>query len=142
MLKPSLSDEDYQTLAAFRFALRRFLAFSETAAGEAGLTPRQHQALLGIKNARGNGASIADLAAFLILRHNSTVELVDRLVQAGYALRHEDGADRRRVRVRLTDLGEARLAELTGIHLAEIGRIGPELKDLLNQMQRRGESKR
>ncbi|MGC9270950.1 MarR family winged helix-turn-helix transcriptional regulator [Acidiphilium sp.] len=138
MSEPRLTDHDYRTLAAFRFALRRFITFSEAAAREAGLTPRQHQALLGIRNARSDGgASIADLAAFLILHHNSTVELIDRLVTAGYVTRDHDPTDRRRVRLRLTDAGDARLAALSTIHLAEIERIGPELNRLLSQMQAR-----
>ncbi|MCW8305677.1 MarR family transcriptional regulator [Acidiphilium sp. PA] len=136
MPEPHLTDQDYQTLAAFRFALRQFLTFSETAARDAGLTPRQHQALLGIKTAQNTGgASIADLAGFLILHHNSTVELVDRLVRAGYVTRGDDTADRRRVRLSLTEQGEARLAVLSSIHLAEIERIGPELKNLLSMME-------
>ncbi|HQT89616.1 MAG TPA: MarR family transcriptional regulator [Acidiphilium sp.] len=135
MLEPHLTDRDYRTLASFRFALRQFLTFSEAAAREAGLTPRQHQALLGIKNTQNaGGAGIGDLASFLILHHNSTVELVDRLVRAGYVKRGDDTADRRRVLLSLTELGEARLAALSSIHLAEIERIGPELKHLLSLM--------
>ena len=37
----------YEGLAAFRLALRRFLAFSEAATGAAGVTAQQYQALLG-----------------------------------------------------------------------------------------------
>ena len=135
MAEPRLTEQDYQTLAVFRFALREFLSFSETAAREAGLTPRQHQALLGIKNAQHTGgASIADLATFLVLHHNSTVELVDRLVRADYVTRESDTTDRRRVFLRLTEAGEARLESLSTIHLAELARIGPILKDLLARM--------
>ena len=39
----------YETLAAFRYALRRFIHFSEEAAQAAGITAQQHQALLAIK---------------------------------------------------------------------------------------------
>src|SRR3546814_15555556 len=46
-----LIDIDYAALAEFRFALRRFQMFSDTKAGEAGLTPQQHQALLAIRAA-------------------------------------------------------------------------------------------
>jgi hypothetical protein len=35
-------------LAAFRYALRRFLAFSEQAARQAGVTPQQYLALLAV----------------------------------------------------------------------------------------------
>jgi hypothetical protein len=44
-----LSKAQYEMLAAFRYQLRQFLHFSELAAQDAGLTPRQHQALLAIK---------------------------------------------------------------------------------------------
>ena len=138
MANPTLSHDDYRTLAAFRFALRRFLSFSETAAREAGLTPRQHQALLGIKAAPVAGvASVSELAAFLLLHHNSTVELVDRLEAAGLVARTPDPEDRRRVLVRLTAAGERHLADLSAVHLAELERIRPELQNLLERMSAR-----
>ena len=37
---PPLNDEDYRALAAFRYALRSFLHFSEAAAESLGLTPQ------------------------------------------------------------------------------------------------------
>ena len=43
----------FRTLAAIRYALRRFLRFSEKAAEAVGLTPQQHQALLTIKGFPG-----------------------------------------------------------------------------------------
>ena len=132
-----LDDEDYEMLASFRFALRRFLAFSEAAARHDGLTPRQHQALLGIRSMQGRGASsVSDLAAFLILQHNSTVELVDRLVAAGLVARAPDPNDGRRVLLALTDLGEKRLANLSQAHLDELDQIGPELRLLLARIKR------
>ena len=135
MAKRILSDQDYQLLAAFRLAMRQFITFSEEAARKSGLTPRQHQALLGIMGAQnGGGANIADLASFLIIRHNSAVELVDRLVRAGFVERLNDVSDRRRVLVGLTPKGERQLANLSAIHLAEIDRIGPELNKLLTIM--------
>ncbi len=138
MPDPRLDDEDYEMLASFRFALRRFLAFSEAAARRDGLTPRQHQALLGIRSmqqSRG-ASSVADLAAFLILQHNSTVELVDRLVAAGLVARTTDPKDGRRVLLILTELGEKRLANLSQAHLDELDQIGPELRRLLTRIQR------
>ena len=39
----------YDGLAAFRLALRRFMAFSEAATAAAGVTAQQYQALLVIK---------------------------------------------------------------------------------------------
>ncbi|HWT99096.1 MAG TPA: hypothetical protein VN229_15820, partial [Terriglobales bacterium] len=53
MSSPKLSKDDYEKLAEFRLGLRRFLDFSEQAAKEMGLTPRQHQALLSIRGYPG-----------------------------------------------------------------------------------------
>src|ERR1051326_2195953 len=70
----------YATLAALRFALRQFLRFSEEAAQKAGITPQQHQALLAIKGfPERDEVTIGELAERLKLRHQTTVELVDRL---------------------------------------------------------------
>lgn len=43
------TQENYRLLADFRYALLKFLAFSEAAARAAGLSAKQHQALLAIK---------------------------------------------------------------------------------------------
>jgi hypothetical protein len=46
MARPKqLNKSDYETLAAFRYALRRFIHFSEGAAQAAGITPQRHQRL-------------------------------------------------------------------------------------------------
>ena len=42
----TISKVEYETIAEFRYAIRRFLHFSETAAKKVGMTPQQHQALL------------------------------------------------------------------------------------------------
>ena len=44
-----VSNADYESLAELRHQIRRFLRFSEQAARRAGLEPRQHQLLLGLK---------------------------------------------------------------------------------------------
>ncbi len=77
-----LSRSDYEGLAAFRHALRRFLAVAEARARDAGLTAQQHQALLSIKAGfpGREEVSIGDLAEHLLLRNHSAVGLVERLV--------------------------------------------------------------
>ena len=57
-----LSDGDYATLAGFRYALRQFVRYSEASAAEAGLTPRQHQALLAIRAGPGGMLRVGELA--------------------------------------------------------------------------------
>ena len=79
-----LSKSQYEMLAAFRYALRQFLHFSEEAAHAAGITPQQHQALLAVKGFRGRDCvTVGELAERLQLRHHSAVGLVDRLVAEG-----------------------------------------------------------
>jgi DNA-binding MarR family transcriptional regulator len=101
-----LSSEDYENLLAFRTSLRRFLHWSETQARSAGLTPAQHQLMLAVKGHPGaQGPTIGDLAGYLMLRHHSTVELVDRAEAAGLVGRRGDDGDGRVTRVRLTGEG-------------------------------------
>src|SRR5471030_795577 len=100
-----LKNADYGGLARFRFALRVFLRFSEDAARAAGITPNQHQLLLAIRGVPGGAPTISDVAEWLQLRHHSTVELIDRAVEAGLIGRKTDGSDRRRQRLVLTERG-------------------------------------
>ncbi|TIT10756.1 MAG: winged helix-turn-helix transcriptional regulator, partial [Mesorhizobium sp.] len=122
--RPAISQADYQRLSEFRYLIRRFLEFSQIQANEAGLTPRQHQALLAIKGFPGAGpVTVGDLAERLRIRHHSAVELVDRLCEAGLVTRDQDKDDHRRVLLRLTERADDCLAELSAAHLDELGRI-------------------
>lgn len=126
---------DYRALAEFRFGLRRFLAFSEEAARAHGLTPQQHQAILAIKGSDNAALTIRELADRLMVRHNSAVELVNRLEKAGLVARGEWPADRRRVIVRLEPAAEKALAALSSAHLAELKRMRPLLLDVLARIE-------
>ena len=128
---------DYQALAQFRYQLRVFLAFSETAAERQGLTSQQHQALLVIKaRSTGNGLPVGMLAVRLLLRQHSAVELVDRLSRLGLVSRNPDPHDRRRVLVALTEEGEEKLRILSQAHLAELRAVGPALAELLASFEK------
>ena len=129
-----LNQQDYRRLSEFRYQLRCFLEFSEAAATRAGLTPRQHQALLAIKGApAGTIPSVGYLAERLRIRHHSAVELADRLADASLISREPDAQDRRRVRLKLTVTAEARLETLSASHLSELNRLRPVLLELLGQ---------
>lgn len=133
-----LDREDYRTLADFRYLIRRFLEFSQTEARRAGLTPRQHQALLAIKGFGGEDhPTIGDLAERLRIRHHSAVALVDRLAEAGLIKRLSDAHDRRRVLVELTDAAERHLADLSAIHLEELNSMRDALLEILGRAGRR-----
>ena len=134
MSQSGLTQEDYTALAEFRYLLRCFLEFSENEAKAAGLTPRHHQALLVIKGyGRGKPIAVGDLAERLKIRHNTAVELANRLAEGGLVERIHDGLDHRRVLLRLTAVAERRLAALSSAHLDELSRIKPVLKQLLQR---------
>ena len=126
---------DYRSLAEFRYAIRRFLAFSEAAASEAGLTAQQHQALLTIKGGgAADGLSIGDLATRLLVRQHTAAELANRLEEAGLVRRRPDPNDGRRVLLTLTPESENRLQGLSGIHQDEISSMAPQLVSILAKL--------
>lgn len=132
-----IAQEDYEALAAFRYALRRFLAFSEDAARGTGLTAQQHQAILAIKGfGAGQPVTVGNLADHLLIRHHSAVELVDRLVQAELVSRAPDEGDRRRVVIALTSRADSILKALSATHLEELGRNKAFLVQLLARLDR------
>jgi DNA-binding MarR family transcriptional regulator len=132
-----LQDEDFERLLAFRDGLRRFLHWSEDQAKSVGLTAAQHQLLLAIRG-HGSAPSIGDVAAHLLLRHHSAVELVDRAVAAGLVDRVRDRDDDRVVRLRLTALGRRRVEALAGAHLEELSRLRPRLDTLWQHLPEPG----
>ncbi len=127
-------DHDYETLARFRYELRRFLRFSEDAAAEAGLTPQQHQALLAIRAGEGGEMLVGTLAERLLLRPHSTTELVNRLEKLGLVERRQLEDDRRKVCVAVTAHGRGVLGSLSASHRAELRRMRPMLERLIEGM--------
>lgn len=111
-------------LARFRYALRVFLRFSENAARECGVTPQQHQIMLGVAGFSARGAAtISELAEFLQARHHSVVGLVRRAARKGLVRSVQDDEDRRVVRVFLTPAGKRILARLVALHRGEVSRM-------------------
>jgi DNA-binding MarR family transcriptional regulator len=130
---PDITNDDLQALAEFRYQIRHFLAFSEQAAREAGIEPRQHQLLLALKGLPDDTQpTIRALADRMQLQHHSTVELVSRLEQRGLIDRVRDSGDRRQVLVRMTEEGEAILQRLSATHRADLRSRGPDLARALN----------
>jgi len=133
-----LSQVDIRNLARFRYAIRRLLRFSEEAAREAGLTPSQHQLLLGVAGFTGrNDATVTDLAEFLQLRHHSVVGLIDRAQALGLVRRRANPADRREVYISLTSAGTRKLQMLSAMHRKELGGMRRSL-DILDFAGERG----
>jgi DNA-binding MarR family transcriptional regulator len=110
-----------RNLAWFRYNLRKFLRFSEKAARQCGVTPQQHQLMLGVAGYTGRDwATISELAEFLQEQHNSVVGLVERAVKCGLVRKKQDTDDRRFVSVYLTPRGADTLAKLTEMHQREV----------------------
>jgi DNA-binding MarR family transcriptional regulator len=133
--EPELTQADFEALARFRHAIRRYLAFAERGAREVGLTSQQHQALLAIKTQNFTSPMpIGELAKRLLLRPHSAAELVDRLVAADVIARGSAPHDRRVVNLRLTTKGEDLLKRLSKRNLRELRAASPALETLIDRL--------
>lgn len=132
-----LSTSEYAMLAAFRFKLRQFLAFSEKAADSVGLTQQQYQALLVVRAHPGPGLlSISELAGHMLIKHHSAVGMVNRLEELGMVRREPDSEDRRKVGLRLTPTGLRVFDRLASIHRGELRRVGRDLSRFIGYFAR------
>ncbi|HUO12260.1 MAG TPA: MarR family transcriptional regulator [Caulobacteraceae bacterium] len=130
--------EQIRGLSGFRYALRHFLAASESISRDAGITQQQYQTLLAIKASDAGQLSIADLAEQLLLTHHAAVQMMDRIAKAGLAERHPSERDGRIVFVRLTRKGDKLIERLAARHLDEMLRQEPQLRRSLNMLKRLG----
>jgi DNA-binding MarR family transcriptional regulator len=125
-----------KSLAEFRFQMRKFLNFSEMASERCGIPAQQYQLMQVIAAMPGDEqASITYLAERMILRHNSTVELVDRAERAGLVRRDNDPTDLRRSLVQLTPQGLEVLERLVAEHLRELAPLCEPLIRALRDLQ-------
>jgi DNA-binding MarR family transcriptional regulator len=132
-----LSTAQFAAIAAFRYELRRFLAFSEAAAAEVGLPAQQHQALLAIRGQAGkNPPSIGALAELLLIAPHTATELVTRMAEAGLVTKTPCANDRRRTELTLTPKATTLLNRLTPAHLEELKTLEPALARALGKLSR------
>src|SRR5437870_1991290 len=108
-----LTKEGFEAMAAFRYALRRFLRVSENNARAAGITPQQYQLMLAIKGMKGRDwATISEVAESLQILHHAAVGLCTRAEQIGLITKSTNTEDRRQVCIRITKQGEKILIEV------------------------------
>ncbi|HXZ48029.1 MAG TPA: MarR family transcriptional regulator [Usitatibacter sp.] len=132
-----LSRSEYEMLAAFRYRLRQFLAFSERAAEAVGVTQQQYQVLLALRAHRGPELlTITDLATQMLVKHHSAVGMVNRLEELGMLKRERSPGDRRKVGIRLTPEGARVFEKLASMHRAELQRIGPDMGQFMEYFAR------
>ena len=129
--RPRVTDADYTRLLRLRTQLRKFEHWSAEQAAAMGLTSSQHQLLLAIRGDGGqDGPTIGDVADYLLVRHNTAVELINRTQELGLIDRRRDSADHRVVRLTLTDEGRQRLNALSADHIEELARLAEVVDEL------------
>ena len=116
-----LSKTEFETLARFRYQLRRFLRFSEEVTRRSGATPLQYSLMLQIKGFPGRDwATVTELAERLQAKHHGVVSLVSRCESAGWVRRIASRGDKRCVEVHLTTQGDKCLQHLARLHRDEL----------------------
>src|SRR5437764_14616471 len=84
----NLSIADYQALAEFRYQIRKFLQFSDSAIEGAGLERSQYQLMLTIEGMPdGVRPRIRHIADRMLIQNHSGVEEIVRLDSGGYVRR-------------------------------------------------------
>lgn len=116
-----LNKRDFETLADFRYQIRKFVRFSERLALRHGLQPRQYLLLLQVKGYPGREwATVGELAERLQAQHHGVVALISRCAKLGLVERRRSSEDRRRIEIRVLAKGEKLLNKLARLHRAEL----------------------
>ncbi len=134
---------EYQALAELRRLIRKFVREGDAVARSAGLEPQQYLLLLAIRGLpEGEEATIRELADRLVLKHHSTVELIDRLETHGYVRRNRSRDDRRRVLVSLLPRGEKLLEQVARHRISELRSSGTALVYAISALLEDGQALR
>lgn len=122
-----LTKKDIETLARFRYRLRRFLRFSEKICRKNQVTPLQYLLLLHVKGFPGrNWATISELAERLQAHHHGVVSLVSRCEKQELIERRRSQEDRRQVEIHLLTKGNRCLERLAKLHRNELASLQKE----------------
>lgn len=128
----TLSKQDFEQLADFRYQLRIFLRFSEEVTQQHGITVLQYLLLLQVKGYPDKEwATIAELAERLQSHHHGVVSLVSRCEKAGLVLRHAGQYDKRCVEIQLTSKGEILVNQIAQRHKDQVS----QLQQVLGRVQ-------
>jgi DNA-binding MarR family transcriptional regulator len=121
----TISVDEAMQVSAFRIALRSFLRSSERIARASGLTPQRHLLLLMIKGATDGSESstVTELVDRLELAQSTVTELVKRAEDNGLVYREGSDRDGTVARLRLTESGERKLAQVFRAHEDERRRL-------------------
>ncbi len=126
---PETIPEEYRLIASWRSSLREFFGASKHILKDRGVTSMQYQALVAIRTCEDpEGMNMNGLAAYLGVRHNSAVGLVNRLQTLGLVVRMRSDRDRRVAHLRLTPEGETTLKALVESHREALMGIRNEMR--------------
>lgn len=129
----------YRALAQLRYRIRHFLREGDATARQLGLEPQQYLLLLALRGLpEGTKATIRTLAERLALKHNSTVELINRLEKHGYVQRSRNLDDRRCVVVTLLPSGKKLLEQVARQRITELRASGAALVNAIDALLGRG----
>ena len=78
--------------------------------------------------------TVGELAEHLQIKHQSAVGLANRMESKGWVNKKHSPTDKRQVFISLTAMGRRVLEDLSAAHKAEIARISPTLKKILNNL--------
>jgi DNA-binding MarR family transcriptional regulator len=138
-----ITTAEYRALAELRYRIRKFVQEGDAVARSAGLEPQQYLILLAIRGMpEGEEPTIRSLAERLALKHQSTVELIDRLETHGYVRRNRSRDDRRRVFVSLLPRGEQLLEEVAQQRISELRSSGVAFVNAISALLETGRSPR
>jgi DNA-binding MarR family transcriptional regulator len=138
-----ITTAEYRALAELRYRIRKFVRDGDIVARSAGLEPQQYLLLLAIRGMpEGEEPTIRSLAERLALKHQSTVELIDRLESHGYVRRARSRDDRRRVLVSLLPRGEQLLEEVAQQRISELRSSGTAFVNAISALLEAGRSPR
>lgn len=130
-----ITTAEYQALAELRYRIRKFVREGDAVAHAAGLEPQQYLLLLAIRGIpESEEPTIRALADRLALKHQSTVELIDRLEANGYVRRTRGRDDRRRVLVSLLPRGEKLLEQVAQQRISELRSSGTALVNAISAL--------
>jgi DNA-binding MarR family transcriptional regulator len=130
-----ITTADYRALSELRYRIRHFLCEGDAAARQLQLEPQQYLLLLAVRGLpEGTEATIGTLAEQLALKHNSAVELIDRMEAHGYVCRNRSRDDRRRVLVSLLPLGERLLEQVARQRITELRAGGAALVQAIDAL--------
>jgi DNA-binding MarR family transcriptional regulator len=133
-----LHSDDYEALAELRYLGRKFLRFSKDwLRAKVGLNPEQYEALLAMKaSSSPKGLTISQLSERLQVKHQSAVNIVDRLTERKLITRKKSESDRRQRYLELTAQGERLIEELASVHHKELRNRSGEMVQALERLRK------